>query len=113
MVYHRHSLLGYMLWVRYALLKGRPRTPLDRVYAEHLESPGTKAYTVDEVRRLFDGFSRVTTTVELSNGDLLEGEAGQRHRGALLALARRLWPRPLVRRAFSGHGLFLLVDAVK
>jgi ubiquinone/menaquinone biosynthesis C-methylase UbiE len=113
MVYHRHSLLGYMLWVRYALLKGRPRTSLDRVYAEYLESPGTKAYTADEVRGLFHGFSRVTTAVQLSNGDLLEGEAGQRHRGALLAVARRLWPRALIRKAFPGRGLFLLIDAAK
>jgi SAM-dependent methyltransferase len=113
MVYNRHSLVGYMLWARYALLRGRPLTGLDRVYAEHLESPGTKAYTPAGVRRLFQGFSRVTTSVELSNGDLLEGEAGQRHQGALLALARRLWPRPLIRRAFPRQGLFLLVEAVK
>jgi len=113
MVYNRHSLLGYMLWARYALLRGRPGTSLDQVYADYLESPGTKAYTADEVRGLFHGFSRVATTVELSIGDLLEGEAGQRHRGALLALARRLWPRALIRRAFARRGLFLLVDAVK
>jgi len=113
MVYNRHALVGYMLWVRYALLRGRPGTSLARVYAERLESPGTKAYTADEARRLFHGFSRVATRVELSNGDLLLGEAGQRHRGALLALARRLWPRALIRRAFAGRGLFLLIDAVK
>jgi len=113
MVYNRHSLVGYMLWARYALLRGRPLAGLDRVYAEHLESPGTKAYTPAGIRTLFQGFSRVATSVELSNGDLLEGEAGQRHRGPLLALARRLWPRPLIRRAFARQGLFLLVEAVK
>jgi SAM-dependent methyltransferase len=113
MVYHRHSLLGYMLWTRYALLKGRLGTRLDQVYAEYLESPGTKAYTPAEARRLFHGFSRVDTAVELSNGDLLEGEAGQRHHGVLLSLARRVWPRALIRRAFARHGLFLLIDAVK
>jgi ubiquinone/menaquinone biosynthesis C-methylase UbiE len=113
MVYNRHSLLGYMLWTRYALLKGRLRTSLDEVYAEYLESPGTKVYNADEARALFRDFSRVTTSVELSNGDLLEGEAGQRHHGALLSLGRRVWPRGLVRRLFPKRGLFLMIDAVK
>jgi SAM-dependent methyltransferase len=112
MVYHARSIVGYLLWARYALLAGRPWRTLAEVYAAHLESPGTKAYTHDEARRLFSGFSRVSISTELSNGDLLEGEAGQRHRGAALALARRVWPRRLIRRFGRGRGLFLLIEAV-
>src|SRR4051812_43762868 len=50
MIYHTHSLVGYMLWLRYGLLKGRPGRGLADIYASHLESPGTKAYTPAEAR---------------------------------------------------------------
>jgi SAM-dependent methyltransferase len=113
MVYHTQSLVGYMLWLRYALLAGRPTRTLRDIYRAHLESPGTKAYTPEEARELFRDFSHVETRVQLSCGDLLEGAAGQGHRGALLAVARRLWPRALVRRWLAGRGLFLLISAVK
>lgn len=113
MVYHRASLVGAMLWTRYALLAGRPLRSMDQVYAERLESPGTKAYSEKGVRALFSRFSRVRTSVELSSGDLLVGEAGQRHRGPLLHAARALWPRRAIRRLLPDAGLFLLVDAVK
>jgi ubiquinone/menaquinone biosynthesis C-methylase UbiE len=113
MIYNRHSIVGYLLWTRYALLAGRPRRSLDEIYAAHLESPGTKAYTPAEARALFAGFRSVRTDVKLSNGDLLEGAAGQRHEGAALGLARRVWPRALVRRSLGDRGLFLLVSATK
>lgn len=113
MVYHKHSIVGALLWTRYALLAGRPGRSLADVYAEHLESPGTKAYTPDEARALFSGFSQVRTRVELSVGDLMQGAAGQRHRGTLLSLAKVLWPRPVVKRVFAGRGLFLMIEAVK
>ena len=113
MIYHRQSLVGYMLWARYALMAGRPGRSLDEIYAQHLESPGTKACSVDEALRLFAGFSRVEAKPKLSFGDLLEGEVGQRHRGVLLWLAKRLWPRRLIEAWFPKHGLYLLVEAVK
>lgn len=113
MVYHRPSIVGALLWTRYGLLAGRPFRSLTDVYAHHLESPGTKAYTLAEARELCRRFSSVRAWTELSNGDLLEGEAGQRHQGAALELARRLWPRAVVRRVLRGRGLFLLISAVK
>lgn len=113
MIYHRRSLVGTMLWLRYGLLKGRLRLPLAQVYGAHMESPGTKAYSVEEARALFAQFSAVNVTVQLSFGDLLEGDVGQRHGGPLLSLAKRLWPRALIRRWLSGRGLYLLINAVK
>jgi SAM-dependent methyltransferase len=113
MIYHKWSLIGYMLWLRYALLRLQPWIGLTEIYARHLESPGTKAYTVKEARRLFAGFNEVHISTVLTHGDLLESAAGQRHRGALLAIARRLWPRRLLRRFAGGHGLFMLIKAVK
>lgn len=76
MIYHKHSLVGYMLWLRYGLLTGRPLRPLSDIYANHLESPGTKAYTVDEARTLFRTIAEVRISTVLTHGDLLESNAG-------------------------------------
>ena len=90
MIYHKHSLVVYMLWLRYALGRFRPRMTLAQIYARHLESPGTKAFTVQEARRLFAAFRDVEVSVVLTHGDLLESAAGQRHSGAWLRLAPAL-----------------------
>lgn len=113
MIYHARSLVGYMLWTRYALMAGHPGRSLADVYADHLESPGTKAYTLDEARAMFGMFRHVTVRSTLSFGDLLQGAVGQRHDGALLRVARAVWPRWLLRRACASHGLALLIDAEK
>ncbi len=113
MIYHTWSLVGYMLWVRYALLGLRPWMSLADIYARYLESPGTKAYSVAGARRLFAAFGDVEIQTLLTHGDLLESAAGQRHRGAFLSLARRIWPRALLRKFGAGHGLFMLICATK
>lgn len=113
MIYHKWSLVGLMLWARYALLAGRPWRSLRSIYAAHLESPGTKAYSMGEARRLFAAFSEVSIRTVLTHGDLLESGAGQRHRGLLLDLAKRFWPRWLIRRVFPRLGLFMLIRARK
>ena len=113
MVYHKWSLVGYMLWLRYGLLRLRPFTSLSEVYSRHLESPGTKAYSIEEARLMFASFARVNVRTVLTHSDLLDSAAGQRHRGAALLIARHLWPRTLLRRFAPGHGLFMLITAVK
>lgn len=113
MIYHTWSMVGVMLWIRYALLAGRPWRSLRSVYAQHLESPGTKAYTVDEARKLLEGFEDIRIEVELTHGDLLESAAGQRHRGPLLSFARMIWPRWAIRTFLPGCGLFMLIWARK
>jgi hypothetical protein len=65
---------------------------------------------MDETKRqVFD--VRITTV--LSHGDLLGSSAGQRHGGALLTLARKLWPRWFIRRFLPGAGLFMMIEARK
>jgi SAM-dependent methyltransferase len=113
MIYNKWSIVGLMLWVRYALLGLRPWLTLAQIYDCYLESPGTKAYTLREVRELFAAFSHVDVSTVLTHGDLLESGAGQRHEGRLLRLARKLWPRTLIRRLLPGAGLFLVVQATK
>lgn len=113
MIYHKYSLTGYMLWMRYGLLAGRPFRSLRDIYFNHLESPGTKAYSVNEAKKMCSQFSNVDVKIKLNFGDLLEGAVGQRHRGILLSIAKKLWPRRLLRTLFKNHGLMLLIEARK
>ena len=113
MLYHKESIVGFMLWLRYGLLAGKPRRHLDEIFANHLESPGTKAFTLDEAGALFRGFNSVTVRTVLTHGDLLESEAGQRHGGWLLSTARAIWPRRLIRMLLPGRGLFMLIETTK
>jgi ubiquinone/menaquinone biosynthesis C-methylase UbiE len=113
MIYHKHSIVGYLLWIRYALLTGRLDRGLEEIYAKYLESPGTKAFTPAEARQMFAGFRETSICTRLAFGDLLEGAVGQRHGGVPLRLAKRLWPRWLLRRIMPGHGLILWVEARK
>jgi SAM-dependent methyltransferase len=113
MIYHKYSMVGYMLWIRYGLLQLRPFTPLQEIYSRHLESPGTQAYTVAEVRKMFSVFRKVEITPNLSHGDLLTSDAGQRHRGILLTIARKIWPRWFITRFMKTHGLEMMITARK
>lgn len=113
MIYHKKSFVGYMLWVRYALFRLQPFTSLKEIYSKYLESPGTKAYSVKEAKELFSDFSSVSIETVLTHGDLLASEAGQRHKGFFLTVARKLFPRILVKKLFPSHGLFMLIKAKK
>jgi SAM-dependent methyltransferase len=113
MIYHKWSLIGLMLWVRYALFRLKPFTSLSDIYATYLESPGTKAYSCAEAKNLFSAFGEVSISTVLTHGDLLSAEAGQRHRGKLLSVMRAIWPRWLIRRMFPRCGLFMLIEARK
>lgn len=113
MIYHKWSMVGLMLWIRYGLLRLMPWRSLEAIYAEHLESPGTKAYSIAAARELFCEFRDVRIRTVLTHGDLLTSEAGQRHRGFLLRCARIIWPRGLIRALAPWAGLFMLIEARK
>lgn len=113
MIYHKYSLIGYLLWIRYALLKGKFTRSLDDVYWHHLESPGTKAYTTQQTRQMFAKFADIKLSLQLSFGELLQGNVGQRHQGLLLTIAKRIWPRTLIKKIFQNHGGMLLIEAQK
>lgn len=57
MLYGRRSAAAVKLWIRHALLQRRPWRSLTDVIWHHMESIGTKAYTVPELRTLFSDFS--------------------------------------------------------
>ena len=113
MIYHKWSMVGLMLWIRYGLMSFRPFRGLEEIYARHLESPGTKAYSRTEAFKLFNDFTHVEISTPLAHGDLLESSVGQRHQGLSLAIARAIWPRWLIRRLFPDNGLTMMFTAYK
>jgi hypothetical protein len=88
-------------------LRGTPRR------ATGSRSPGTKAYSVAEARELLARFTDVEMRTGLTHADLLTAEAGQRHRGLLLDIAKAVWPRWLFRALVPKLGLFMLITARK
>ncbi len=113
MIYHKWSLVGLMLWIRYALLIGKPFRSLETIYDLYLESPGTKAYSTNEAKKIFKDFEFTKISIKLGHGDLLESNVGQRHRGIFLSLARKIWPRWLIKKLLPNAGLFMLIEAKK
>ena len=115
MIYHRNAPIGWMLWLRYALFKGRPFRDLNAIYSEYLESPGTKAYSISEAEKLTKLFRKSTMKVQLSFGDLLEGDVGVRHKGILLTVAKAVYPRSLIKllAKLFPFGLYLLITVQK
>ena len=69
MMYRRWCGTLLRLWVRRALLAGRPWRSLRDVTWHHFESKGTKAYTHSELRALFAGFSTVEIKAILTSYD--------------------------------------------
>jgi SAM-dependent methyltransferase len=115
MIYNKWSIVGYILWCRYALLRFKPWTSMDEIYSKFLESPGTKAYSIPEARDLFlkIGFVDINISTLLGHGDLLESDVGQRHRGLALSIIRFIWPRWFFRLFMPNFGLFMLIEAKK
>ena len=62
MVYHRYSLVALQRWILSALLSGRPWRSLSSVIASGIESLGTKAYSMREVRDLFSRLREIAVT---------------------------------------------------
>jgi len=112
-IYQKYSMVGLMLWLRYALLRGRPFTSLASIYRRFLKSPGTKAYTRAEGLALFAGAENRQARSVLTYADLLSSGAGQRHEGALLSVMRHVWTRRLIRTVPPSSGLFLLIEGEK
>jgi ubiquinone/menaquinone biosynthesis C-methylase UbiE len=61
MLYGRYSAVALKRWIKFALLRGKPWRTLSHVVAQHMESPGTKAYTHAEIKALFGEFSSCDT----------------------------------------------------
>lgn len=59
MVYSRRSPIWLGMCFKHALLKGRIFTSLSQIISERMESPGTRAFTMKEIKDLFQPFSHL------------------------------------------------------
>jgi ubiquinone/menaquinone biosynthesis C-methylase UbiE len=53
MMYGRRSFVVLKLWIKYGLLRGTPWRSFSDLVWNHMESIGTKAYTIKELREIF------------------------------------------------------------
>lgn len=110
MVYHHPSLTGFMLWLRYGVLRGKS---LRRCVYDHLESPGTKTYTMAEATSLFPAFENIKLKQVFSPGDLLLIQPSSRYQAPFYRWVWKLFPRGLAKQFGCRWGLFLLISAKK
>lgn len=61
MIYGRHSIVVLKLWIKFALLRGKPWRSASELVASYMESHGTKAYTTAEAKALFSSFRTCET----------------------------------------------------
>lgn len=115
MIYHVPSWTGFMLWVRYGMMAGRPLASQKQIIFERLESPGTKAYTLQQARTLVlsAGFEVVSAESRLCPGDFLNILPSVRYRGWFYRVVWALFPRWLVALLGDRFGLNLLIQASK
>lgn len=103
MIYHRYSILTFGLYVYYGFLKGRPLRTIRDVLSNHLESQGTKAYSVGEARRMFRKFNNVDIKPILTPYDI---------NAIRPQLLRRLF-FPLLKNLPARMGFFMVIQAEK
>jgi len=70
MIYHRRALHPFNLWLKNALLKGKPWRSFKYVLYHYNESIASKAYTFKEARALFKEFKSCEITPFLTRADL-------------------------------------------
>ena len=115
MIYHDPSWTGLMLYIQHALMRGHPSRKIKEVVFEHLESPGTKTYTVGEARQFLGeiGFCNVELTTRLGPGDLLMIKPSKKYDSAFFKMIWKIYPRWFVRLMGDRYGLSLLIAASK
>jgi ubiquinone/menaquinone biosynthesis C-methylase UbiE len=69
MLYNRRSVAVARLWLQHGLLAGKPWRSFSDIAWNHIESIGTKVYTVDEVEALFSAFSTVRAWPIVTHSD--------------------------------------------
>lgn len=115
MVYHHPSWVAVTLYILQGLLKGKFYYPLRKVVFDHLESPGTKTYTLSEMREILGeiGFANVKVWSMLSVGDLMTMKLSGKYQSTLHKGFYLLYPRWLVRLLGDRFGLNLFIVAEK
>lgn len=95
MMYGRRSVAAFKLWVKHGLLKGKPLQPWRDLIWNNMESIGTKAYTVRELKQMFSTFSSLKANPIITEYD------------------KRKWPRWVSQYFPDKWGWFIALEAVK
>lgn len=69
MLYAGKSVGVFNMWVKHALLKGKPWLSFDYINWNYMESIGTKGYNVRELHRMFAMFSETTARQWITEHD--------------------------------------------
>ena len=115
MIYHVPSWTGFLLYLQHALARGNFKATMKDVIFDHLESPGTKAYTTSEAKSFLSeiGFSSLKLQTKLGPGDLLAIKPSEKYQSNIYKIIWRVYPRFLVRLLGERFGLYLLITATK
>lgn len=95
MMYAKYSVGVFNVWVKHALLKGKPWLSFDYINWHHMESLGTKAYNIKELRRMLSMFSEIETQQWITEYDKYK------------------WPRWISRFFPNSWGRYISLRAVK
>jgi SAM-dependent methyltransferase len=92
MLYNRRSIWAFNLWVKHALLRGRPWRTFAWALWNHMESVGTKAYSRKELMRLFQRLTlaQIEIQTETTGMDCQVHAPGLRAVNPPLRLAARI-----------------------
>ena len=73
MLYNRHSVFAFNVWVKHGLARGRPWESLKWALWNHVESLGTKGYTRTELRQMLSRLPlrEVRVRTELPTGEYM------------------------------------------
>jgi ubiquinone/menaquinone biosynthesis C-methylase UbiE len=110
MLYHHPSLTGLMLWIRFGIWRFQS---LRSCVFEHLESPGTKTFTRNDVLALMARFEEISIRQVFSPGDLLMHNPSAKFQSFPYRVAWKIFPRRIMQSFGKRLGLFLLIDARK
>lgn len=115
MVYHVPSVTGWILWLRYAFCTGKWFKSPRQVIYENVESPGTKAYTVEEMKEMLEkaGFTDIRIETRLVFGDLLLNKPSAKYQSPIYRLIWKCYPRWVIRLFGDRYGFFMFLQARK
>ncbi len=111
MLYNLRSWTAWNVWAIQCLARLRPWKSPRWAISNHLESPGTKAYTESETCQLFVRFSTATMRTAFLPGDLLSMRRSEKYSGFLSKLLFGVYPRPLIHALGPRFGLARLIEA--
>jgi len=115
MIYHVPSWTGLLLQAQHGWLRGKFGLTQKQALFDHLESPGTKAYTLPEARQLIEGagYRDVRLSTSLNPGDLMTLRLSSKYDRAIYRFIWRVYPRWFVRLVGDRFGLNLMIEARK